>query len=371
MRGFILCRMTGQIRTTDTVSSDSKSDASKGDDNFRQTLVQDLFTAISEWGTPEGDQAVDHLKHAMEQSATDFQEVFQRILSKAGGEYTVASAGVFHDFSLPAGLRDLLDNLIKSMNQQSGEFSIGGQNGGPLDGKEAKEIEEEKTQQENIAILRDQMQSEEERQREQLEWSQSTHSAFGANLTGKQWGELSDKLKSSKELEEWLIQRLMRDGRSREEAERKAKQMQKVYDNMRKPESELSYAERQQRKAAKADPDFTQNTPALAEHLGINHIPKDISQASLAGEMTQSTAVGADVLSSDSNSRTPSKAANTQTVRAEVQTERELFASAPALGEHYQEALAATKPLDTQNIEIAKAAPQPVPQPAMSAGFDV
>ena len=61
---------------------------------------------------------------------------------------------------------------------------------------------------------------EQERQREREEWSRSTHSYAGMEMTGAEWGEFADKLKGDTPLRKWLLEKLKKERQIRHQGKR-------------------------------------------------------------------------------------------------------------------------------------------------------
>lgn len=165
-----------------------------------------------------------------------------------------------------------------------------------------------------------------------------TTTLAGMTMTGTQWQSLSNDLKEDGALRDWLVEQMMRDGKTREEAERKTDEMADVYGAMAKPPSQRSNEEREAIKRAESDPEFRRYTK-------------------MAVDRKQELSAAADQRQSADADRA-----------ASVDDGSDLVASAPDLSAHHRVAVAATPP-------VASPLPPPVPQAPQSspgmAGLDV
>ncbi|UDF05349.1 hypothetical protein [Asticcacaulis sp. AND118] len=168
---------------------------------------------------------------------------------------------------------------------------------------------------------------------EQAEWSRTKHEYFGVALTGAEWGELGMRLQTDKRMQDWLVNRLMKDGDSREEAVRKAKELADLATILSKPENQRTKEEQAKVDAALKDPQFNKIMPELNEQRIAGNQKLD-AEKPLHMEQTQSVGDGA-----------------------------EIFASAPNMTAHHAKANAATVPLDNPE---KRPAPAPLAAPDLS-----
>lgn len=221
-----------------------------------------------------------------------------------------------------------------------------GNGSGPVT-QETPQERRERIEQEQLEAMRDgledtQRQLKEERERE--EWSNSTHSFAGADLTGEEWGELGDELGKDGKLRQWLVTRLMKDGKTtKAQAEKNADTLSLAFQGMSKPESQRSEEENAAIKKVDETPELKKVVPAVAEQFTSGTpLTAEADKSAMAGQRSASVASGGD-----------------------------LFASAPALTQHHQAAVAATEPLDAPKAPIRIAAlEKPAPVAAASAGLD-
>ncbi|MBO9712691.1 MAG: hypothetical protein J7495_07235 [Sphingomonas sp.] len=212
-------------------------------------------------------------------------------------------------------------------------FSLAGK-GGAIGGK--SRAEREKDEAEEALELFAWTAEEAERQRERDEWSKATHSFAGVNMTGAQWGELGDELRRDGPLRQWLISRMVRDGKTNGQATVKADEMADVFTALSKPPTQRTPEENAAIDRAKSDPDFQRYTSqAAVQKFGRS----EINGGGMRHEQDGST-----------------------TSRAE------LFTTAPDLSSGYRAALAASEPLDAPKLA---ATTTPAPLPANSAGLDL
>lgn len=171
-------------------------------------------------------------------------------------------------------------------------------------------------------------------EREREEWARSKHEFAGVTMTGAEWGELGEELRRDGPLRQWLISRMIRDGKTSAQAAAKADEMADVYTALSKPPSQRTPEENAAIERAKRDPDFQRYTSQAAKQQ-------------FGGEVS-----GNGPRDGQSNS---------------VQDRAALFTSAPDLSAGYSGALATTVPLDAPK----KIANEPLTAPAASAGLDV
>lgn len=251
---------------------------------------------------------------------------------------TYVTSAIFNLVAFPPNMPDYLRRHIEAeaafaQRLDDAGVTIGGANGGPIGEKTKAQRQKEKAD-EAFEIMTSQV--EERREHERQEWARSQHSLAGTQMTGSEWGELASDLRRNGPLRDWLVQRLLREGGSKEEAKRKAAEFADAATIMGKPQSEWTPAEREKIDRANADPIFRKVLPELQEQRlnGPEALARrDISQANLE---------------------------TSTTARAD------LFASAPALTGQYQIAVAATKPLDVPKSGAAPLVLAPAP-----AGLDV
>lgn len=179
------------------------------------------------------------------------------------------------------------------------------------------------------------------RQRE--EWAQTEHSFGSTTLTGAQWQELGQDLRGDTEMRRWLLEKIQRDGKSRAEAERIAKDVADIADIMAKPPSQRTAEEKRRLEDAQKNPELQGYAKEAAEHQKrLRGQRSERDRAVESGSTDKSTAARADELSS--------------------------FKSAPDMRSHYTRVGSG----DSMPPESAPAsgATQPPPAPAAS-GFNI
>lgn len=262
-----------------------------------------------------------------------------------------------------------------------------------LDAKEKKKRQEEDQARDDADDTLDDIERQQKHERE--EWAKTKHSYFGATLTGKEWSELADMLGKDGPLRDRLIQRLIEQGKSRDEAEKKADEMAKLYRILAKPESQRTEEERRKVEAAKTDPDYTNNTKWLAyqrDEMSGYARESAVEKQSMTAAQTESVETRADLLASASAPLTADNSEAIKEAEAGGSAQKSLatrdknaevtegaadltatsFPNAPDLTAHYQ---AVANPADEKSSDILKnelayAKPAP-PMPAASAGFEV
>lgn len=254
------------------------------------------------------------------------------------------AARIFNAVALPDDMPDYLKDAIEAKAEQA---RISAQEAGfvapdtnrLIDGKTLQERERDKDEENRLYVVSVVQEVEQRLEREREEWAQQKHIFAGINMFGEEYGAIGADLKRDSVLRQWLIERLMKDGKTRSEAENKADIIADATTIMAKPESQRTDAEREKVRRAEQDPEIRKVMPELAEqHRQIN-----------AG-MEQKQSLNAGQNSS-------------------VETGSDLFASAPALTNHYGVALAATEPLQAVQ-KITPPAPT-TPAPSGMAGMEI
>jgi phage terminase small subunit len=257
-------------------------------------------------------------------------------LDAAASVASYVAARIFNRVALPPQLSEAMKDLIEARAER--ELALPGPANFDMTARDAKEKREKEADdhtQDQLGWIQ------QEQQREREEWARTSHSFGTTKMTGAEWKLLSEDLKDGA-LRQWLIARLMKDGKTEAQAERKADEIADIATIMAKPESQRTPAEHAKMHKAEQDPEFQRIMPELAEQRRGHTAGLD-SRGIMNGDQTASTTQGAD-----------------------------LFASAPDLTSHHRAALAAEKPLD---LPREAAAPllsrEAAPIPAASAGLDL
>lgn len=175
----------------------------------------------------------------------------------------------------------------------------------------------------------------EDEQREREEWMHMKSTFAGVTMTGAEWKGLSEDLRREGSLRDWLIEQMMRDGKPREAAERKADEMADVYGAMAKPPSQRTEEEAASIERAKSDPDYQRYTAQLAAQQGRADMDNDQRKSVTMGQASS------------------------------VEARNDAFASVSNLSEHHRGVSAATQSPSPQ-------APLPKVQPAPGmAGLEI
>lgn len=249
-----------------------------------------------------------------------------------------AAASIFNAVALPKGMPDYLKFAIEAQAER--ERVQPGPMTATNDTTESKEDREKKATEraaEQAGLI---VQAQ---QREREEWAQAQHSFGTTTMTGTEWRQLADELGSDSAGHRWLMEYLLRQGKTEEEAEQTARDMKLAADGLSKPERDRTADERAAMQRIEANPESAQIIRDYkdAQEQGF---PPAAERASKLTNTKQaaSTNAGADALDAP-------------------------FAGAPDLSEHHRAALSAATPLDAPQIA---AAALPAPQPTASAGLD-
>lgn len=254
------------------------------------------------------------------------------------------AARIFNAVALPDDMPDYLKDAIDAKAEQA---KISAQEAGfiatdtnrLIDGKTIQERQRDKDEENRLYVAAVVKDAEQRLERERKEWARQTHSFAGVNMSGEEFGAIGADLKRDSALRQWLIERLMKDGKTRSEAENKADIIADATTIMAKPESQRTDEEREKVKRAEQDPEIRKIMPKLAEQHRQMDAGMNQQQSLNAGKSESVTA------------------------------RSDLFASAPELKNHYGVALTATEPLQPTQ-KIAPPAPM-TPAPSGMAGVEI
>lgn len=271
----------------------------------------------------------------------------------------------------PDRLRDVARMFANFENRIAGtsEWSIGGS--GPL-GQSLQERLREKEKEDQEYFAEQISQIAEQQQREREEWARTEVSFAGATMTGRKWGEMGEELSRDGELRRSLIDRMVRDGKTREEAERKATEMADVYRALSKPEPQRSDAERAAVQRAQSDPDIQRYTSTVSRDFTAGSRPRSSSERRVENsDQHVSVEARADVLSSAQLPNHTSYDRETSTRSAAIRSTD--FPSAPNLTAHHHQAVAAREPLEpaARLAQVASTSPSPQSASTPGSGFEV
>ncbi|MEJ7928294.1 hypothetical protein WG908_16220 [Sphingobium sp. AN641] len=254
------------------------------------------------------------------------------------------AARIFNAMALPYDMPDFLKEAIDARAEQAKISAqeagfIAADMGRAFDGKTMQERERDKDEENRLYVVSVVQEIEQRLEREREEWAQQKHSFAGVNMSGEEYGAIGADLKRDSALRQWLIERLMKDGKTRSEAENKADVIADATTIMAKPESQRTDEEREKVKRAEQDPEIRKIMPKLAEQHRQMNSGMDQNQSLNSGQ------------------------------KISVETGSDLFASAPALSDHYGVALAATQPLQPAQ-KITRPTPT-TPAPSGMAGVEI
>lgn len=333
------------------------ADALKLDDTLRNGTVLAEIAAI--------EQDVEDDLYNRDGDTNDSELAGQRLAAISGrltGAFAQAASGLSIMIGAAILKKEAADKdeaLISLQNQQ----------------EQKKEKDAEAASDEGSEISGD---IQKQQQKEREEWAQTQHSYFGADLSGDEWGDLADQVGQKGPVRDRLVKRLMEQGKSKADAEKKADEMGQVYRILSKPESQWTDDEKAKVQAAKTDPDFQKNTADVAQYMKQERqaaslgAENKVEQVSASASTAQSVTVGADVLAlTEAGGETSAAVDNSPdpTKRSDILANS--FPTAPDLTSHYQAAaVPADKVPEAKTVqEIAFAQAKPIP--AANAGFDV
>ena len=227
--------------------------------------------------------------------------------------------------------------------------------------------EEEEKSAAFIELMGDGIEKEQERQRERSEWASQMHSYAGVEMTREEWGQFADALRGDTPLRRWLVEDIMKKGKSREEATRQADQIALLARMQSIPESEWTPEMRALDRELDQNPDKRREFDDYLNRAANNwQSSPDLRTNHAASNANQEVSVdaGSDVFASGDGERV-NLAAPTSRGHAD-------FPTAPNLTEEHGRAVAATEPLDAPKpVQIASVPVQPSPTTNPGGGFDV
>ncbi len=260
-----------------------------------------------------------------------FRQAVQMLGAAFGNDFT---SRLLFQLQNMVAVQDSQDEHEREMAEQYDEMFA----------RQERRKEEDKKRDDEADAYQDAIEREEERR----EYEQSQHGFIGREMTGGEWGELSDKISNDQASRQWLIALMLRDGKNKGEAERDADIIALAFKGMSKREADRTAEEKKAMKQVEEDPQLKKEAQAVADYASTDHGKKitagrDTAALTDTGR-TQSVTGRSNILSGD-------------------------FPTAPDLSAHHSRALAATEPLDVK-MPKQVAAIAPSAMPAASAGLD-
>ena len=231
---------------------------------------------------------------------------------------------------------------------------------------ERKEEEEEKSAA-FLELMGDSIEVENERQRERHEWATQTHSYAGIEMTGEEWGQFADALQGETPLRRWLVEEIMKKGKSQAEATRQADQIALLARMQSMPEGDWTPEMRELDRELDQNPEkrreFDDYLSRAANNDGLA-MGRSLNRESRSADQDTSTDVGADLLASGGGVAVDLEAPSSRG--------RSDFAGAPHLTAEHARAVVATEPLDAPKpVQIAAVPVQRSPVVSPGGGLDV
>lgn len=231
-----------------------------------------------------------------------------------------------------------------------------------------REEEEEEKSAAFLELMGDSIEMEQELQseRQRREWATQTHSYAGIEMTGEEWGQFADALQGETPLRRWLVEEIMKKGKSQAEASKQADQIALLARMQSMPESDWTPEMRELDRELDQNPEKRRE---LDDYLNRGRdreaeIGRETARSAVNANQRASSDARADVLALDSG----------QAVNLNAPTSRGHadFPTAPNLTEEHGRAVAATEPLDAlKPVQIASVPVQPSPVVSPGGGFDV
>ena len=224
---------------------------------------------------------------------------------------------------------------------------------------------------------------------EREQWQRESHSFAGVTMTGREWGQMGEELRRDGPLREQLIERLMREGRTREEAQRRATEIADVATAISIPPNQRTPAQNAAIEQARRDPDFRRHLGYAAQRSrGADGPVTQLERRTMDAGQDTSTSTRRDILASSSldsprlapsgnpsrdgqNEAIPVRTTNVAQTLDTMDTRRSVFSTAPNATTDFQAAVTprqSTEPTPSSNTRLATTAPLPVSSP--SGGLD-
>jgi len=255
--------------------------------------------------------------------------------------YTLA--GVFGAVALPPGMPDYLkaaiDDKVEAARRVAQESGFVIADNADLIGGKTREERRREADDETADALRSA--SATERQRE--DWERKVHDLAGQHLTGAEWADMARELQPGEKGHNWLVDYLVAQGKTKEEAEKTASDMQLAASGTSKPEADRT----------------------REENEAITRVNSNPESATILKHYQQAREEGfPPVAQSTTGFTNTSQKASVDAGAAALDA---MFPSAPDLTEHHRAAVAATQPLDQPPSPPLP----PTPKPTAVAGLDL
>ena len=255
-----------------------------------------------------------------------------------------------------------------------------------IEDREEKKRKQEEAAEEEFEGSIDRVKAEEKREREREEWSKSSHRFGNVEMTGEEWGEMATLLGKDSPLRRQMIERLMKKGKSKEEAEDLVDQAKRASYLMNIPENQRTEEQKAELRKLEQNEDV-QDVVAAAKafrpaEAGVKAdrlagqesqvVSVDAVTEKLEGVSGQVHTVNLEGLNRALEKQLPAHKGASTTAAVD---EEKPFSSAPDLGEHYQKAVQATDPLDAEKAKPQQIAANDLktapPATAPGSGFEV
>lgn len=165
---------------------------------------------------------------------------------------SLSLAATFGPVAFPKGMPEHLKQSIleKAEQTRTADGSIGGNQMANDDRRRQAEREEAE---ENLSTWANAAQQQRE-EREREEWAKSKSTVAGVTMTGAEWAQLAERLRSDSKFKEDIIAAFRQRGMTEDEAEQRYERVTDITSIAAKPPSQRTEAEAERFEKAQADP---------------------------------------------------------------------------------------------------------------------
>lgn len=211
-----------------------------------------------------------------------------------------ALAGVFGSVALPAGMPDYVRNAILDRAEQArdaaGDLIIDNRlNPNDAKTRQAKADSEDDDNLSQMAqIVRQEMQ-----EREREEWSRTRSTVAGVTMTGAEWRQFAERLRTDEDLRRRLTERFEKEGATPDEAQRRidraaqSAEAASIPQSQRTPEQTKVLADPQAKADLRAADELKASSPYVSRNGlsgqfdGATRITSDVPQQSTSNEIVR------------------------------------------------------------------------------------
>lgn len=173
---------------------------------------------------------------------------------------TYVASAIFNSAAYPPGMPEYLIRHIEAeasfaQRLDDAGMTIGGASGGPI-GEKSKAERQKDADDDAFEFLSAAIETAEREKHEREEWEHTRSTVGGVTMTGAEWAEFAERLRTDNKLHDELIEEFIRRGMTREDAERRYDRLQKVAEIAAIPPSQRSDDQKKVIADTNADPSF-------------------------------------------------------------------------------------------------------------------